>query len=78
MPNWVEKTVKGVLICTFCGSLVFQFGQSYSCTDESCTKHEDEPIRQYQITTGWHDTRMALGTAYDTHDNLINFGTNIT
>ena len=62
MPEWVRKTIKGILICTFCGSLVAQIGRIWTCTDVYCVKHDDEQARQYRIINYWNDSPVASGT----------------
>lgn len=70
MPNWVEKTIKGALICAICGSQVLQFGQLFTCTGKECSKHDDEPIRQHLTVGFWVEPRAAQGTASAVGTNI--------
>ena len=62
MPNWVEKNVAGLLICVLCTSLVVQIGEYFSCTNHTCRKHDDEPVKTYPINQNLSGYDSSIGT----------------
>lgn len=65
IPNWIQKTISGSLICFFCGSGVIQWGGVWFCLNDNCEKHADIPAERQQGFPGWITSGAALATASD-------------
>lgn len=62
MPDWIEKTKSGTLICALCGSLIVQDICVWSCSHIHCVKHADLPVEQ-QRHAGLIFPESTVGTA---------------
>lgn len=62
MPNWINKTKFGTLVCVLCGSQVIQTLGIWSCLDRVCEKHTDIPTEKQQGFAGRIISEFAVGT----------------
>lgn len=62
MPNWIEKTTAGILVCALCGSIVFQMIELFTCSNKFCIKHDDEQVKTYTITQNMNASAVQIGT----------------
>lgn len=66
MPNWINRTIDGTLICIFCGSVVAYLYSSFVCTNPQCEKHDDEPVHQTQGNAGVLNSNLFTVTSTGT------------